>query len=391
MVRTLLRTAFSTSAIALVALMTVAGEGAGQSVSLVVPPAGPAREAFQALEEGRYKDADAAFGRALTAAPDDPAILLGAGIAARRLSNTARARELLTRALQIDPALTPASQLLGTMLYEAGDVEGAVRVYDAALVRAPDQAPMQARVEEWRKEAALHEGFRRALGGHFTVLFEGPAEEDAAAAAVDILEAAHDRVGDLLQTFPREPITVVLYTQQQFRDVTRTPGWSGGLFDGRIRLPIRGGLADRREFERVLTHEYVHALVHSVAAGGVPAWLNEGLAAALETGGMDRARRDINARAGRGVEPARPLVLVVAGGRRAVGVCRQRACGGGDPRSGRGAAPDGAARGSGHRRGLRPGVSVVGPDALRRLRARVARNRARREPAPLISSSTSRW
>jgi hypothetical protein len=125
------------------------------------------------------------------------------------------------------------------------------------------------------------------------VLFEGPAEEDAAAAAVDILESAYDRTGDLLQAFPREPVTVVLYTQQQFRDVTRTPGWSGGLFDGRIRLPIRGGLADRREFERVLTHEYVHALVHSVAAAGVPAWLNEGLAAALESGGSERARRDI--------------------------------------------------------------------------------------------------
>jgi hypothetical protein len=274
-------------------LVVVAGEAGAQSLSLVVPPAGAAREAFQALEEGRYKDADAAFGRALTAAPDDPAILLGAGIAARRLSHTARARALLTRALQIDPALTPASQLLGTMLYEAGDVEGAVRVYDAALVRAPDHAAMQARVEEWRREAALHGGFRRALGGHFTVLFEGPAEEEAASAAVDILESAYHGIGALLQTFPREPITVVLYTQQQFRDVTRTPGWTGGLFDGRIRMPIRGGLADRREFERVLTHEYVHALVHSVAAGGVPAWLNEGLAAALETGGMDRARRDI--------------------------------------------------------------------------------------------------
>ena len=74
MVRTLLRTVFSTSAIALAALMAVAGDGAGQSVSVVVPPAGPARDAFQALEEGRYKDADAAFGRALTAAPDDPAV-----------------------------------------------------------------------------------------------------------------------------------------------------------------------------------------------------------------------------------------------------------------------------------------------------------------------------
>lgn len=279
--------------ILLIALLALAGAAASQSLSLVVPPAGPAREAFQALEEGRFKDADAAFERALAAAPDDAALLLGAGIASRRLSQTARAREFLARALQIDPGLTPASQLLGTMLYEAGDVEGAIRVYDAALVRVPDQPRMRSRLEEWRREAVLHAEFRSARGGHFTVLFEGPAEEAAAAAAVDILEDAFARIGDALQTFPSEPTTVVLYTQQQFRDVTRTPGWSGGLFDGRIRLPIRGGLADRREFERVLTHEYVHALVHSVASGGVPAWLNEGLAAALEPGGMERARRDI--------------------------------------------------------------------------------------------------
>jgi tetratricopeptide (TPR) repeat protein len=277
----------------IVVLFVLAGSAAAQSVSLVVPPAGPAREAFQALEDGRFKDAEAAFARALASAPDDPALLLGAGITARRLGQTQRSRELLTRTLQIDPALTPASQLLGTMLYEAGDVEGAIRVFEAALVRAPDQARMQARVEEWRNEAALHDGFRRTRGGHFLVLFEGPAEEAAAAAAVDILESAYARIGDFLQTYPREPITVVLYTQQQFRDVTRTPGWSGGLFDGRIRLPIRGGLSDMREFERVLTHEYVHALVHGVAAGGVPAWLNEGLAAALETGGTERARTDL--------------------------------------------------------------------------------------------------
>ena len=283
----------ATLGVAAALLLAAAGAAAAQSLSLVVPPAGPAREAFQALEDGRFKDADAAFTRALAAAPDDPALLLGAGVAARRVGNLARAREVLTRALQIDPALTPASQLLGMLLYEGGDLEGAIRVYDAALVRAPDQARMQERVEQWRKEAALHEGFWRAQGGHFTVLFEGPSEEDAAAAAVDILEHAYERIGDYLQTYPPEPVTVVLYTQQQFRDVTRTPGWSGGLFDGRIRLPIRGGLADKREFERVLNHEYVHALLHSVAAAGLPAWLGEGLATALEPGGIDRARKDL--------------------------------------------------------------------------------------------------
>ena len=276
-------------------LLATAAPASAQSVSLLVPPAGPAREAWQALEDARYKDAETAFDRALASAPDDPTLLLGSGIVARRLNQPSKAKDAFTRALQINPALTPASQLLGTLLYEAGDLKAAIRVYEAALVRAPGYSQMQERVEEWRKEAALHGGFRQAQGSHFTVLFEGPAEEGIAAAAVEILERVYFRIGDTLQTYPAEPVTVVLYTQQQFRDVTRTPGWSGGLFDGRIRMPIRGGLGDPQELERVLTHEYVHALIHSVAAGGVPAWLNEGLAVALEPGGVARADREVAA------------------------------------------------------------------------------------------------
>jgi len=274
-------------------LVAAAVSASAQSVSLLVPPAGAAREAWQALEDARYKDADAAFNRALASAPADPMLLLGSGIVARRLNQPSKAKDTFARALQINPALTPASQLLGMMLYEAGDVEAAIRVYEAALVRAPGHPQMQARVEEWRKEAALHGGFRQAQGSHFTVLFEGPAEEDLAAAAAAILERVYFRIGDTLQTYPSNTVTVVLYTQQQFRDVTRTPGWSGGVFDGRIRLPIRGGLGDPQELERVLTHEYVHALLHSVAAGGVPAWLNEGMAMALEPGGVARAEREL--------------------------------------------------------------------------------------------------
>jgi tetratricopeptide (TPR) repeat protein len=271
-----------------------AGTAYAQSVAVIVPPAGAAREAWQALEEARYKDAEAAFSRALESSPDDPALLVGSAIVARRLGHTPEAKDALARALQIDPGMTPASQLLGTLLYESGDTEGAIRAYEAALFRKPDNQPMLERVEEWRKEAALHSGFQRARTGHFSVLFEGKAEEQLAGAAVDILEEAYGRVGDFLQVYPEEAVTVILYTQQQFRDVTRTPGWSGGLFDGRIRLPVRGGLEDREELERVLTHEYVHALLFSIAATGVPAWLNEGLATALEPGGLARAQRELS-------------------------------------------------------------------------------------------------
>src|SRR2546425_8800921 len=89
-------------------------------------------------------------------------------------------------------------------------------------------------------------GFQRTLSPHFTVLFEGPAEQRLAAAAVDALEAAYWRIGTALLAYPPTVITVVLYTDEQFRDVTRSPAWAGGVFDGKIRVPMRGALNDPR-------------------------------------------------------------------------------------------------------------------------------------------------
>ena len=88
--------------------------------------------------------------------------------------------------------------------------------------------------------------------------------------------------GAALSHYPTAPIAVVLYTNEQFRDITRAPPWAGGAFDGIIRIPMRGALADAAEFDRVLAHEYTHALVYDLARSGVPTWLHEGLAVALE-------------------------------------------------------------------------------------------------------------
>ena len=82
----------------------------------------------------------------------------------------------------------------------------------------------------------------QSQSAHFTVLFEGPADEQLARRAVDVLEDAYWRVGTALYTFPDHVITVVLYTEEQFRDTTRSPAWAAGAYDGRIRIPMRGAL-----------------------------------------------------------------------------------------------------------------------------------------------------
>ena len=247
----------------------------------------------QSLRAGRAADAARAFADALHAEPRDPSLHLGAGLAAHLLGQSTAARHALAQALALAPGYTAASLLLGEILYRGSDLDGAIRTYQEALGHAPGHPRLTARLDEWRREAALHGGFFESQGAHFTVLFEGPADEELARRAVEMLEAAYWRVGTALYTFPEQVITVVLYTQEQFRDITRSPEWAAGLYDGRIRVPMRGALQRPAELERVLAHEFTHALVRSLAPAGVPAWLNEGLAVLFEPDGLTWAEAQL--------------------------------------------------------------------------------------------------
>jgi tetratricopeptide (TPR) repeat protein len=243
------------------------------------------RKGWDAIREGRHDDAAAAFAAALDAEPRDPTLHLGAGLAAHLLGQPTAAQHELERALELAPSLTAASLLLGDILYRGSDIAGAIQVYESAQKYAPSDKTLMVRLDTLRREAAVHNEFMASHGTHFTVLFEGPADADVANRATEMLEAAYWRVSTALGIYPERTITVVLYTQEQFRDITRSPQWAAAAYDGRIRLPIRGADADLRELERVITHEFTHALVQSVAPRGVPLWLHEGLAVMFEPDG----------------------------------------------------------------------------------------------------------
>ena len=82
---------------------------------------------------------------------------------------------------------------------------------------------------------------------------------------------------------------MILYAQQSFQHVTRAPHWAGGIFDGKVRIPVGELVRVTPRFERVLTHEITHALVHEKTGLNCPRWLNEGLAEYYE--GARLARR----------------------------------------------------------------------------------------------------
>jgi tetratricopeptide (TPR) repeat protein len=257
------------------------------------------RAGWDALVAGRPHDAADAFRAAIAGDPKNARLHVGAGAAAFLERRDADARQALELALTLDPRLTRARALLGQVFYRTGDLAGAIGTYETLVAEAPDDKQAHATLERWRREAQLNGRLQQTVGSHFTVSFEGPEEAPLADKALDALERAYWRIGDTLSAYPIAAIPVVLYSNEQFRDITRSPSWAAGAYDGTIRVPMRGALADPEELDRVLAHEFTHALVRSIAPRAVPTWLNEGLATALERGDLwwaERAVRDARGR-----------------------------------------------------------------------------------------------
>ncbi len=95
---------------------------------------------------------------------------------------------------------------------------------------------------------------------------------------LDSLERAYRQLTSHLIAEAPATITVILYADQAYFDITRAPRWSGALFDGKIRIPIKGLSAVTSQLRDILTHELTHSFVNSISKGNCPVWFNEGLA-----------------------------------------------------------------------------------------------------------------
>jgi hypothetical protein len=172
-------------------------------------------------------------------------------------------------------------KVLAFLYYRKDDAERALMHAEAALsvMKDPELQKLHAKL---KKEKDAEERLVNESTLHFKVSFDGYAHGGLSRKVIDILEDAYRTIGKELDYFPPEPVSVVLYTNRDFYDITQSPEWSQGIFDGKIRIPIRGVESREGELRKVLFHEYTHALVHSLAPQ-CPLWINEGLAEYFST------------------------------------------------------------------------------------------------------------
>ena len=255
----------------------------------------PAPEAWAALEKGDASKASAIFRDALDRSPDNALLHYGIANASLGLGRTDAAISSLKKAIERNPRFVEAMVLLARVAYGTADLDLAVRSLEKAVAILPRDRQLAGQLATWKKESELHQSFQTRPGARFNVLFEGPAQRAISDRVSAVLETAYGTVGRELDTYPGLALEVILYSNQQFQDITRAPAWAGGGFDGRIRLPVGNALRSPHTLDRVVIHEYVHSVVRTAAPTGVPAWINEGLASYLEPGDKTWTTRALRA------------------------------------------------------------------------------------------------
>lgn len=208
------------------------------------------------------------------------------------LAQTGRYAEALQQAehaTQVAPNDPWAHILLGLVDYNSDRTTDAQRAWTRALELQPDNAVIKQLLAKVEREQKVEANFSQRESQHFTLHYEGA--QTSLLLPTDILQALESDFRDIsgqLNYVPSENISVVLYTNKAFFDVTQAPSWAGALNDGKLRIPIQGLRSVDERLQTVLRHELTHSFLRQMTRGRCPAWMNEGLAQAMEPRSLSR-------------------------------------------------------------------------------------------------------
>lgn len=189
------------------------------------------------------------------------------------------ALSVITQALELHPSSAGAHQLLGEVEYDRQQLKEAKVAWERALALDPANTVLAERLAQLTNELPVESKFDKLSQAYFDLRYEDSFERPAGFDIRDALLQARRDVGSDFAYWPKYKIVVLIYSNERFRALRQeTPEWVGGLYDGKIRVPLPGTEFDATRVREILFHEYTHALVHDLTKNRCPQWFNEGLA-----------------------------------------------------------------------------------------------------------------
>ncbi len=232
-----------------------------------------ASSAIEKFKKGDYEGAVKLFKEV---SEKDKGALIYVGISYFKLGDFSNAISFLEKAVEYNNNDFTARKLLAFAYHKTDDLEKALNNAETGLSIKKD-LELQALYDKLTKENRTQRGYIEESTSNFKILYDGYEHSKVDREIISVLEDAYRFIGKEFNYFPAERITVILYTNRDFYETTQAPIWSDAIYDGKIRLPVRGIEGHSASLKKMLFHEYTHAVVHSLAIR-CPLWINEGLA-----------------------------------------------------------------------------------------------------------------
>jgi len=230
------------------------------------------------VSQGDLASAQNSLEEALKLENRNPALLSNLAVVCFRLGNYQKAEDLLVTSLQVDGKNQWTYYLLGETYYKQEKIAQAIREWNEGLQLGPNEAIAQ-RLEKARRESAVHSELGSMKSVHFILRYDKKASDYRLGEQIlAVMEELYRHLSNTLTSRAPETVAVILYPDQVYFDITRSPGWTGGVFDGKIRIPVRGLSSVTPELKATLAHELTHCFMAALTGRGSPTWFLEGVA-----------------------------------------------------------------------------------------------------------------
>ena len=168
----------------------------------------------------------------------------------------------------------------GLAAYRLDQVPRALGYWRSALEVRPDEA-LERFCRRLERETANDRSTEKLYGLRVLLRYDSHVlDAGAARSLVSALDEELTRIAEQLGCQSEERVVAILQDRQAYLRSTDAAEWTGGLYDGRIRVALPEPGHPAQELRKTLAHETVHACLAELP-GAWPAWLQEGLAQKL--------------------------------------------------------------------------------------------------------------
>ena len=235
------------------------------------------------VTEKKSEEADREIKELLKLRPNDSELAIKVATAYQKIENIESAISTLQEFSERFPEDAKINYILARFLYLNGRLKDSRFYLNKSLEIDSNDKKSIDLLKKLDKEVSLEQNTNSFTSKHFELAYPEKFSEEWAEELVEQLENAYEDIGRKLNFYPEQKAQVLLFQTSDFKMVHDLPDWAGGVYDGKIKLPVPLNSIPIA-LKGAIYHEYTHHVIYLITSGNCPIWFNEGLAQIFEKG-----------------------------------------------------------------------------------------------------------